>query len=1154
MTRRYGALEAGTADAQPAAALIATGPFQGATYNSFYPPDPTIAAGPRNVVVAVNGTLNIFGRDGTLLGSQSLQNFFSALGSVANDGIGPVAPHAIYDQYINRFWLVAFTEDDSALRSTILLGISDTNDAAASWTIYSFDGGQDGGTASGFACDSPQIGVDAQAVYIASNQFDFSGNFQYAKVRIMTKDQFVNRGSGIHWWDFYKFQEGSSMSFGLAPAHMYGAAPADGEFLVDAHGQGGAGNALEVWRITNPQRCCVPGNQSSPDLTQSTQSVGDYDVPPNARQPGSSVAIDTGDAALLYAIWQNGLLSTGHTVAAPGGSAAAFAELDVSQYPSIATINDWVLTDVNTDYYYPAVDVVSTGDKVMVYGTSSATMFPEADFVIIPNSSSCTVCIGDGGILAAGASSYVLTSSDQRNLWGQYFGAAADPNGAGVWIHGEYAAATPNTWGTEVALVSVGPQVLEATTQTITAAGGGTLVLPSGSSVSIPPGVLRVDQNATLSLLSSLAQQPPSGLIAGIGPALRLSFTSTTASESPGADQTTFSLPASAAADMEFTINFSNSTAPGLDGSLGMTQLFLPQLSTLNISAVSLGAPAVLDLPAGKATVTIPAGVLDHFQVATSNSTATVDVGVVNWNPSLPPPTADRFGPRQWNPATNRWGPFPSPGFDPTKRTCVLVHGILSTVEGAFPDGSDPTKAAACDPVGKTGAVARIAARDRCDQVVGFNYAWWQPVSTSGMDLAQFLRTAGLKDVVAEGHSLGGDVLVSALAGIPDTQLKVEALATLGSPLTGTSAANNGENVVSVLGMLLPITNFNPFALSPSALAERPFASTLRDAVGYGFVAGVTTGNQTLANNLRTFASNHSNAQVIAVGGTGSVASQLVGTSLGQLFDGWVFQGNAADGVVDTSRARCDGCIFKNLAVATFPLTHIGLECDDRVVNFVGQNIAGGQALALTSLALSQSTVVGGTPLTGTVTLSAPAGSGGATVQLQSNNPAAQVPPSVQVPAGQTSASFAVTTSVVTAQTGGSISATLGSVVKTATLTVTPVPSSGTVTGTWKGEWTHNIFGFCSAETLSLTWKLTQSGASVTGDYQTVVTTVSNAVFCDPVGTTSNGSFVKGSVNGNVLDIFTEGGFEFTGTITATTISGTGGSSGQNGPFKVTKE
>src|SRR6185436_8333403 len=71
----------------------------------------------------------------------------------------------------------------------------------------------------------------------------------------------------------------------------------------------------------------------------------------------------------------------------------------------------------------------------------------------------------------------------------------------------------------------------------------------------------------------------------------------------------------------------------------------------------------------------------------------------------------------------------------------------------------------------------------------------------------------------------------------------------------------------------------------------------------------------------------------------------------------------------------------------------------------------------LSALSVSPSSVVGGNPSTGTVTLTAAAPSGGAVVSLSDNSTATSVPASVTVAAGSTSASFTITTTSVTAST-----------------------------------------------------------------------------------------------------------------------------------------
>jgi hypothetical protein len=125
-------------------------------------------------------------------------------------------------------------------------------------------------------------------------------------------------------------------------------------------------------------------------------------------------------------------------------------------------------------------------------------------------------------------------------------------------------------------------------------------------------------------------------------------------------------------------------------------------------------------------------------------------------------------------------------------------------------------------------------------------------------------------------------------------------------------------------------------------------------------------------------------------------------------------------------------------------------------------SLSAGQGVGLSSVTLNPTTVAGGSPTQGTVTLNGSAATN-VVVSLSSDKTAATVPASVTVTAGNSSATFTVTTTAVTTSTTATITATYNSVSKTAPLTVTPVvalsgvslnptsvaggsPSTGTVT------------------------------------------------------------------------------------------------------------
>lgn len=100
---------------------------------------------------------------------------------------------------------------------------------------------------------------------------------------------------------------------------------------------------------------------------------------------------------------------------------------------------------------------------------------------------------------------------------------------------------------------------------------------------------------------------------------------------------------------------------------------------------------------------------------------------------------------------------------------------------------------------------------------------------------------------------------------------------------------------------------------------------------------------------------------------------------------------------------------------------------------------------ALSGLTLSKSAVFGGDSLTGTASISS-TGSSVKTIGISDNSTATSVPNHVDIAAGATSATFNVVTFAVSSSTSSTITATSGSVTKTAVLAVNPKPALSSVT------------------------------------------------------------------------------------------------------------
>ncbi len=129
---------------------------------------------------------------------------------------------------------------------------------------------------------------------------------------------------------------------------------------------------------------------------------------------------------------------------------------------------------------------------------------------------------------------------------------------------------------------------------------------------------------------------------------------------------------------------------------------------------------------------------------------------------------------------------------------------------------------------------------------------------------------------------------------------------------------------------------------------------------------------------------------------------------------------------------------------ATFNVRTVGLTNAESVT--IKASAAGGSAtailtinpIAIISLAISQSPVVGGNQAQGTITLNGPAPAGGFDISLTSSDSAATVPLSVAVAGGSTTDTFTINTVGVSSQTTSTISGSDGTNTATGNLTIYP--------------------------------------------------------------------------------------------------------------------
>jgi len=486
---------------------------------SVEPPDQALCAGNGFVLESVNDVLNIYGSDGSsLLGVTDLNTFYGYPAAIDRKKnplqFGPsiTDPTCHFDAASQRWFHVVLTLDRAVVTSQNLNGknhldiaVSNTANPLGSWTIFHLPVQDDGtnGTpdhhcnarVSGVLVhgpclgDYPHIGMDANGLYITTNEFDLftPGRFHGAQIYGISKQGLIS-GGPANVVQFDTTALAPTLPFGIQGFTVFPALSPGTDFRTDNGGtefllsslavfsNTGAFNELVFWQLTNTQS--LDAATPAVNLTTGTVDTQTYAVPPSSAQKtgpfplGQCLADSTistpfgtgcwrfffvsggpfinpetrppsNDSRMQQVSYANGklwaALDTGATVNGKNQAGAAFFVLHPNG-TSASVITQGIIALANNNVTYPAVAVNSSGRGVIAFTVLGADHFPSAGYVALD----AKVGAGDVHIAAEGAApqdgftGYFPEVNPVRPRWGDYGAAAVDGNT--IWFASEYIA------------------------------------------------------------------------------------------------------------------------------------------------------------------------------------------------------------------------------------------------------------------------------------------------------------------------------------------------------------------------------------------------------------------------------------------------------------------------------------------------------------------------------------------------------------------------------------------------------------------------------------------------------------------------------------------------------------------------------------------
>ncbi len=514
--------------------------FTGATLadSGFVPPDSMGAAGPTQFVVMVNGRIRSFNKesgaaDGVLDASTNV--FFNSVRNSSSTS----DPRVRYDRLTQRWFLVII---NVSTPNRILLAVSDASSQGviSGGTVFTFFFIPIDTTpptiSSTCLADYPTLGVDANALYVGTNNFcgSPSQTFDSTDGYVVRKTSVLGAGPLVVTV-FRALSDASPVAAGpFTPQGVDNFDPAatEGYFIgVDLLTFG----TLMLRRVSNPGG--TPSISANIAITVPTTTFPEN--VPHLGMTGKRL-LDALDDRLFAAHFRSGRLWTAHNIEVNASGAAStmggrtgvrWYELEGVASPGTPSVRQsgTIFDPASSPRFFWIPTVMVSGQGHTALGFSTAGTDFRADAATVGRLSGDTLGTTQTvALYTASSTAYnVQVANPQR--WGDYSYTSLDPNDdMTMWTIQEFCNAN-NSWGVRVVKLLAPPPAT-----------------PSSASTSVPAGQSSVDVTITGTSTSGSGFYDP-------GPGTGFTHISATVSGGVVVNSVTFNTPTSVTLNLNTT-------------------------------------------------------------------------------------------------------------------------------------------------------------------------------------------------------------------------------------------------------------------------------------------------------------------------------------------------------------------------------------------------------------------------------------------------------------------------------------------------------------------------------------------------------------------------------------------------------------------------
>ncbi len=424
-----------------------------ATWGIGWPPDTNGDVGPNHYIQAVNTSIGVYYKNGTIAaGPFTLNTFFNPLGisNPCGNNQNRGDPIVLYDQTFNRWIITDFAFAGTGLPVAPFyecIAVSKSGDpVSGGWWMYAFL------AHSTLLNDYPKLGVWSDAYYMSANLFDLSDVLQGVRVWALDRAAMLNG------------QPFTSVSFDLPclpfpcyytllPSNFRGSIPPPGTpnyFIsndLDFF-------QLDVWKFHVD--FATPANSTLTGPIAVSEAA--YSPPPATVPEQGGNNLDTlFDQLMMQNQYRNisgtESLWTTHTVSSSGVTGVRWYQLDVTGGTIVSAPIQQSTFQPDSNYrWMPSLAVDRAGNMAIGYSVSSPSMYPAIRYAgrLVTDTLS-TLGQGEATLISGTGAQNNTCGGSTCTRWGDYSAMTVDPvDDCTFWYTNEYYVTTGGNWQTRI--------------------------------------------------------------------------------------------------------------------------------------------------------------------------------------------------------------------------------------------------------------------------------------------------------------------------------------------------------------------------------------------------------------------------------------------------------------------------------------------------------------------------------------------------------------------------------------------------------------------------------------------------------------------------------------------------------------------------------